>query len=66
MSFLVSLSISFFDPSSGLGLRLMNGRLLAALKLNLGLKVVTLTVEVVGMGAGVVGAGVKKSWMVSS
>lgn len=59
-SFLVVLSVSFFNVDSGLGFRLRNGRLLATLKLNLGLNVVTLNVDVVGtvvVGVGVVSAG---------
>lgn len=60
-SFLVVLSVSFFNVASGLGFRLRNGRLLPTLKLNLGLNVVTLNVDVVGtvvVGVGVVSAGV--------
>lgn len=60
-SFLVVLSVSFFNVVSGLGFRLRNGRLLPTLKLNLGLNVVTLNVDVVGtvvVGVGVVGASV--------
>lgn len=61
---------SFFPASVGLGFRLMMGRLFPRLKLNFGLKVVTLTVVVVAgegvVGERVVGAGVRNSGVVNS